>query len=110
MTLNRSEDFNYEGDISNFIFSNGPFSKTNKHVDENKITQSRFKKFEESLIQKCKKSKDGFFNAVLLEAYFESKPDKNLNDFVYDDDDDDDDDDNVDDDDELEFFFTMMKS
>ena len=60
MTLNRSEDFEFEDDISNFAFRNDPFSKTLEEINEGKITQKRIKIFKESLKQKCEKSKDSF--------------------------------------------------
>ena len=80
MILNLSEEYEYEGDICSFVFDIDPFSKTNEEPDETKIAQSRIKKFEKSL-QKCKKSKDSFFKAVLWEI----KPDKNLATFAYED-------------------------
>ena len=41
MILNRSEDYEYEGGISNLVFDNDPFSETNEEFDQTKITQSR---------------------------------------------------------------------
>ena len=83
IALNHSEHYEYEGDICNFVFDNDSFSETKEEPDETKITQSRIKKFEKSLNQKCEKSKDSFFNAILWGAYFKVKPDKNLNAFAY---------------------------
>ena len=50
-------------------------------IDETKITQKIFDKFEKSLQQKCEKSKDSFFNAVLWGAYFKIKTQQNFNGF-----------------------------
>ena len=50
-------------------------------IDETKITQKIFNKFEKSLQQKCEKSKDSFFNAALWGAYFKIKTEQNFNGF-----------------------------
>ena len=68
-----SED---EDNICNFVFGNNFLSETVEEFDENILTEKRIKKFERSLKQKCKKSKDSFFNAILWGAYFKIKSEK----------------------------------
>ena len=58
------------------FFSSNGCSEQILEYDEAKITESRIKKFNKSLNQKCKKNKDSFFNAVLWGAYFKIRDEK----------------------------------
>ena len=71
MALSCSKDEECGNDICNFLFWDEPPYK--EDVDKAKITQSRITKFEKTLEQKCEKSKDSLFNAVLWGAYFKVK-------------------------------------
>ena len=59
MALSDFED-EYEGDFTNFVYSNEPFPERVLEFDEAKVKESRLKKFNNSLKQKCGKSKDSF--------------------------------------------------